>query len=447
MGRTVSVSFEGSNVKVVHASLKGGSLSVDKAEVISDAGFDYYLQKEKAREFIVTCEFRGSYHGIVSTPIVKSKYIDKIIESEIRKATEKKDLTFIYVPLGEGFAENRKVLEFFYYAVSNEELRTVLSRFYDNGKTVRSIYPSVFSAVSVLDSRAPDEAYMGAFSSDRARVVFFIKDGLINFIRNYESYEAELGDFDIQNINMTVSYCFQNLKINPSSVLLMGNLSASSGISVMPSAPLASMNKPGNINCSIEVFNEFFLPIASCSARTSSNILSREFRNIYMLKNYLTYASVAFVILAILCAGAVFHEVKNITDNMASLETVRAGMPDIETVSSEYEAIENNIGQYKRVVEFINRPRPSMQRLLIELAGLDISGLSLDSLDARGRDDNSYSVTINGNSKGDTFLSMQTSFKKLIDSLDRIGGAKVIHKTFDLKGRTLRIELEYRATG
>lgn len=79
MRKTVSVSFEGNNVKIVHASLKGTTLSVDKTEIIPDDEFDYYLQKEKSSEFIVTCEFRETFHDVLTVPVLKTRYLEKVI--------------------------------------------------------------------------------------------------------------------------------------------------------------------------------------------------------------------------------------------------------------------------------------------------------------------------------------------------------------------------------
>ena len=79
MGKTVAVSFEGASVKVVHASLKGTTVTVERAETIPDNEFDNYLRREKASEFIVTSEFKESYHDIITTPVVKKQFLEKIL--------------------------------------------------------------------------------------------------------------------------------------------------------------------------------------------------------------------------------------------------------------------------------------------------------------------------------------------------------------------------------
>ena len=139
MAKTVAVSFEENSIKIVHASLKGNNLSIDKTETVDYFEFETYLQKEKATEFVVTYDFKEAYHGVLETPVVKSKYLEKIVESELRKATSLKDISFVYTPIGEKVVENRKELEVFYFAVNNEVLRDVVDKFYEFGKVVKAV--------------------------------------------------------------------------------------------------------------------------------------------------------------------------------------------------------------------------------------------------------------------------------------------------------------------
>jgi hypothetical protein len=101
LGKTVAVSFEEDSIKIVHASLKGNSLAIDKTEAVDYLEFDSYLRREKATEFVVTYDFKEAHHGLLNIPAVKSKYIEKIIESEVKKATSLKDISFVYTPVSE----------------------------------------------------------------------------------------------------------------------------------------------------------------------------------------------------------------------------------------------------------------------------------------------------------------------------------------------------------
>jgi hypothetical protein len=245
-GKDRSGRFEGGIVKVVHASLKGKRVKLK--------GLKQFLKvnstitcREKATEFIVTSEFKESYHDVVTTPGCKNQFLKTIIESEIRKVIIQREFS-LFMLYHEKVIENKRVLEVFYYAVPKTWSGILLT-----GSIItqdgQAIYPSV-SAASLLDSNITGEAHMGVFSSGKSRVVFFTKRGVVYFLRNYESYETELSDFDIQNINMTISYCFQNIRINPSAVFLMGAFSGSSRNDAMSTAPLACLSMPEYIHCS-----------------------------------------------------------------------------------------------------------------------------------------------------------------------------------------------------
>ncbi len=444
MGKTVAVSFEGGIVKVVHASLKGKRVTIERSETIPESEFDDYLRREKATEFIVTGEFKESYHDVITTPVVKTQFLKKIIESEIRRVIIQKEFSFIYASIGEKVIENKRVLEVFYYAVPKDLIRNTIERFYNNGKTVRAIYPSVFSAASLFDSHIAGEAHMGVFNSGKSRIVFFTKRGVVYFLRNYESYETELSDFDIQNINMTISYCFQNIRINPSSVFLMGDFSESSRNNAVSTAPLACLSMPEYIHCRREIFNEFIIPVASLFARKSSNIMSQEFKEIYLLKNYMMYASRVFIILVLLCIGAISFELKNAAEKKDRIKLTKKTGSDTEKVLTEISARKEKIGQYVPLVEFLNKPGPNYQKLLISLGETDFGKLTLNRINASAKGDNTLSISLNGVVHADTYSGMQDSLDHMVNELRKMKHIEITNKSVELKDKTFILEINYK---
>lgn len=446
MGKAAAVSFEESEVKIVHASLKGRNVTIEKTAIVPDEEFDAYLRSEKASEFIVTCEFREAYHNVVSIPVVKQQHLKKVIESEIRKASAQKDFTFIYFPIGEKVLENRKVLEVFYYAVGNETLRRTVRRFYDNGKIVKALYPSVFAAAALFDAGSSGEAHMGVFSSGRSRIVFFAKRGAIHFIRNYESVAAELTDFDIQNINMTISYCFQNFRANPSAVFLMGSLCESAGVSAVSTAPLTCVPMAEYIHCSKETFNGFILPLAALHAPRSSNVLNQEFKNVYILKNYMAYASVVFILSALLCAGLISYEVKSASGKREQINSEIKSRTDVESILSEYNSRKDMMMKYTLLVEFLNKPSPDIRGFLISLAEIDMRNSILNSVTAAAKDGSSFSASMHGAISVDKYSELQDVLSGMTEALGKVEGLKVENKTVDLKDKTFTLEMSYNKT-
>ena len=441
MEKTVAVSFEEDIVKVVHASFKGNTISIDKAEIIADDQLDNYLRREKSKKFIVTYNFNESYHNVVTVPVAGVRHLEKIVESEIKKTVEIKDFSFIYTPVGERVIGNKRVTELAYFAVNNEELRNVVKRFYDNGKMVKAVYPKVFSVAPLFEFR--DEAVIGVLGAKTEKTAFLIKKGIIYFIRKFSSLTTNISDIDIQDINMTANYCLQNIRINPSLVIFLGNLLESSSINIPTTVPLAALHKPEYIRCDRKTFNDFILPITSFYASKSSNILNKEFKDIYMLKNYLLNASRVFVILAFLCLGIAFYNVKNISDMKGTLKLIKANNADIENIFSEYTAKETQLRQYMSTINFLNKDVPEVQKLLIALTEINMKNSKIESIETAVKDD-SISVTINGTIHADTYTSIQTGFQDIIDSLDKIKDIRISDKTMDIDRKTFLIKLDYK---
>jgi len=444
LDKTIAVSFEEVNIKIVQASSKGSGISVERAEVIEYDELDDFLLREKASEFIVTYDFKEAYHGFLSIPIIKPKYQQKIVASELSRITKQDNLSFTYVPIDERIVDKKKVLEIFYFAVDNEVIQDVVGRFYDFNKVVKAVYPTVFSAASLIRSGTPDEANMGLFSTGEEKIIFFTRKGSVYFIRNYESSDAELSDFDIQNINMTISYCFQNIQINPSSVVLLGNLSESCNFNTMTTVPLFSFYKGDNIQFNSEKFNDYFLPIASFFAPKSSNMLSSDFNTVNTLRQYMGYATKAFALLAVLCIGLASYSVMDSMDKRNRLDDVMTERSTIHMTHAEYLEREDVLRSIVPAVNFLNRPTPELQKLLVELAEIDMRDLKFRLFEAKAEDRNTYSVTIEGASNTDKYYLLQSAFDEMIAAMQKIKGLSVQSKSVKLGDKSFRIELRYR---
>lgn len=439
MGKAIGVSFENDIIKVVHASLKGENLFIERAEIFPYDQFDSYLRKERAKEFIVTYNFSEYYHDMVSVPSVSPKHLEKIVDSTIRRSIGIKNLSFIYTPLRGRIVENKKVMDVSYFAVKNEEIQNVVRRFTDNGKMVKALYPQVFSVAPLFKSI--DEPVVGVIGTKAEKKAFLVKKGLIYFLRTFESATIDISDLDIHDINMTVNYCLQTIRITPSSIMLGGNLPVPHGLSVATPVPLVSLNKPDYIHSTKETFNEFIMPISSFYAHKASNILSKEVKNIYAVRKYMQYASMVFVILSLFCLNA--YDLRNIEMIRGVLKTAESSNIDVEKVFSVYRARKSELNQYMPMVNFLNEPTADIPKLLIALTKINTNNLKIDSIVAvAGKD--TFSVTIDGEINAGTYASIYTSFHDLIDSINKFEYLKIADKTINVDQRRFSIKVDYR---
>jgi len=444
LAKTVAVSFEGKEVKVLHSSLKGNTLSIIKSEIIAEEEFDDYLKNSSFTEFIVTYSFNETFHDSFTIPPVKAKYLDKVIASNIRKVTNRKDLSYITFNLGEQRVKNRTEQGIYYFAVSDNEVKEIIDRFQNHNKTVKAIYPSVFSAASLIKRTVPEEPVLGTINAGKEMGVFFMKKGDIHFIRNYESTDSTLTDFDIQNINMTINYCFQNLRTNPSSVLLLGELSSSSEITSTAISPLASFIKPDDIQCSREIFSEFLLPLSSVYTSKESNIMSRDFKNIYSLKNYMTYAATLFIVVAVLLFGFSFYRGKGIADKRKIIKESSMSLHNVDNIYAEYQERTDKINSLLTMVEYMNQSSPDLSEFLVKIGEISSNNITFKSIEAKMNRENMFIILIKGTSSVDSYASLQASFEEMIEIIKSIKSTEVNSSDLNISNQSFTVELKYK---
>jgi hypothetical protein len=201
---------------------------------------------------------------------------------------------------------------------------------------------------------------------------------------------------------------------------------------------------PEYIHCSRETFNEFIIPVASLFARKSSNIMSQEFKEIYLLKNYMKYASGVFIILALLCVGVISFELRNTAEKRDRIKLTKKTGPDTEKVLTEISARKEKIGQYMPLVEFLNKPGPNYQKLLISLGETDFGKLTLNMINASAKEDNTLSISLHGVVHADTYSGMQDSLDHMANELRKMKHIEITNKSVELKDKTFILEMNYK---
>jgi len=444
VSKVVVASIEENTIKVVHATLRGKGVTIERTEEVAGEEFDSYLQREKATEFIVSREFSEASYDVLTTPVLKPKYLKKYMESQIRKTTGVTDFTFVHSITGERTVDNRKMLEVYYYMVSNKKLREVLEVFHKNGKTVRALYPAVFSAASLLDPEASEEPKMGVIGTGNKRVVFSTKNGAVQFIRSFDSLESTFTNYDIQNMDMTIRYSIQNYGIRPSSATLLGSIAELNTADELPEVPLSSIRKTANIKCTIEVFNKYFLPIAALFAPKYSNILIDESKNLYLFNNLMAYASRAFIVLAVPCLIFMLFKAGPVMDKRVQVEKTSAAQSGVEALYADYVEKADVMNNIKAAVEFVNQPSSNLHLLMLDLTKISMKHVRIDAIDAQGNDGPSLNVSLRGKILVDTYSAFQWSFNRLIEVLQEMNDIQIDKKTVNFENKTFKVDVMYK---
>lgn len=461
MGRAVVVSLEDTTIKVVYASLKGRDVIVKDALKLKDDQLDDFLLKEKTKEFIVVNSFKDSFQDTVLIPSVKKSFIRKLLEAEIEKRAALNDFSFLYTVLGEKVVENRRLKEFFVFAVRNEELRDIINRFVNKGKVVKAIYPDIFSIACLIETDIMPVLCVSEAGLNKN--IFLIKDGKLQFLRTAQSLEQGINDIDIENINMTVNYCRQALRINPSFILLAGGLCSNYNAVAVATLPVACLiQEPGARTGPHSArrrlqspaksgfyglgFLDFVSPISSffIPSGIDMNLLPGEYRNFFRTRLFLQYITLLFLAGSFIgmCYGA--YILRDISDLRHRLDAIRRDLVGVEAVFSSYIDKREELNRYMPFVTFLKgaESAPDAGRFLSLLSGIKTENLRINSISLNITDN-----VVNGNIRGEInaegYADTQMYYDRFLESVKGLKGIIIKSHGLELRDKSFHAEIKW----
>lgn len=436
MGKVV-VSFEDTTIRVVYAASKGKEPVVKDALVLRNEQFDDFLQKEKTKEFIVVNTFKDFFQDTILIPPAKKRYLKKLIEAEIRKRSGLKDFSFIHTVLGEKLVDNRRMKEIFVFAVKNEDIKDIINRFVNRGKVVRALYPDVFSIASQIDSVEP---VLCVSEAGFNKNLFLIKDGRIQFVRTAQSLEQGISDLDVQNINMTVNYCRQAMRVNPSLIMLTGGLCSDYNATTPSSIPISCLSHQS------KVFRDFATPLSALNADRDKDLLTTEYKNFYRTGLFLRYSTYLFLALSVISLSYAGYTIKDIFGTRSKLDSIRRSLPDARPALSMYDARKSELSVYMPFIKSLKDASkiPDIQRLLYLLSDMKRDNIRIDSINIT-TSDSILKIEMRGLVRTEGFADAQMHYQRMIDSISPLNGFSIKAQGLELKDKSFHIEMEYQA--
>lgn len=433
MRSSVVVSFEDNVIRVIYGSLRGKTVAVKDSLELKEAEFDDFLRREKTKEFIIVSNFKNYYQDTILIPLTKDKFTGKLIDADIRKKIPFTDCSYVYTVLGEKLIENRRMKEVFVFAVNKEDVDSLVNRFVAKGKVVRAVYHDLFSIASQVKS---DELpVLCVTESGLNKNIFMVKNGRVLFIRTVQSLESGLTDFDVQNINMTVNYCRQNMKLDPYSVLLEGNLRVNYNATAPAMAPLACF-----VHGDYQT-KQFF------ADKSYIDLLPLQFKRLAQATSFLRYSTFCMLLLAVLGAFYGVYLATNIVALKNNIVSRRSSPTDINALLSAYDAGKIAMTAYEPFIKSAaaSLAAPEIYRFLAEVSALKTSDIKLESLSVNNAG-NVLKITMKGAVKTDDYAGMQRTYQDFTGRITDLKGAAVTIQSLDLNTKNFNIELEWKGS-
>jgi hypothetical protein len=451
MGQQIAVSFEDEWVKIVYGSTRKGTVAVHKALTLKNAELDSWLTTEKSTEFIVVCQFQSFFSDITTLPPAKEKYLTKMVEAEIRKKfPEAKNFSFFFKILGTSESGLRQVKEVFYYAVDNAILHDIVGRFDKFHKRITVVCPDVLALSHLV--RASDQAsgktILCISLTEGSKTLFLLKSGDLRFLRVIPSMGRDIHSVDVDNINMTISYCRQALRVEPQQILLVGT--PDDGTEFPPGAvvPMVPLKYPPIIGCSAATIAACISPIAALLAAPrikSSNLLPATIRAGYRLRHLLVSGTLLFLVGIFLATGYLALSLGDYVYARNKIRGLRSEVPGLGALLADYQARLASLQELTGYVSAVNEVQstPIIQGLFAELRFLPMDGVNIRSLQIATEAD-TLKVHLDGQIRFRSFAELHSNYQRLLSAIRTVATMTLSSENLNIRDGKFSVDIQYR---
>ncbi|MCC6503373.1 MAG: hypothetical protein IT362_09590 [Deltaproteobacteria bacterium] len=443
MSASIVISLEGLSTRVVYGAAKGGVLTVKDALVMPTAQLEEFLDREQASEFTVVNHFSEPFQDVISVPAVKKRLLRKIVELEVRKRAGLTDFSFIHTVIGTRSTDQGKKTDVYVFAVKNEETRAIIERFSSKGKTVKALYPDAFILSAAM--AVPDEDVLCVSASGDKKVFSLIKDGTLQFTREVLSNSTELNAFDIQNLDMTVNYCRQSLRVLPSVVMFAGRLGQADAAASVRGAKSACFRPQVASIMAREALSDFTAPVLALKPQAAFDISPDAYRAEKLKTTLLKYSSIAFAAMAAFLLIMTYSALRDAGAAKQELQASLAALPDIDAVVTSHESRKAEFERYVPFINILNQgaSAPDPAALLSAFPGLDTSRITFSLINITPSD-GALKVRLEGSIRASSYSSTQSYFEKFAASFSRIKGSQIVEQRLLIKEKTFLMEVACR---
>ena len=449
MNRRIAVSLENGSVRVVYGDVRKGSVAIEKSLIFSDAEFDRYLETTNDDEFIVVNDFQNIYQDLISIPPAEDKYLRALVELEIRKRLpELKNFSFFFEVLRDVQREGRRTKDIFFFAVTDEEIENVLDRFISRDKTVSYLYPNVLPLARFIHIAGEEEGQplLGVVDMGMNKTMFLTVGNRLNFVRVAQSYQKGVSDLDVDNVNMTIAYCRQVLRLNPSKVVYLGSEpEASVGATVVPTAKAVFGE---NVLAFAETLRENVVPVASilyARELRESSLLPERYRGLHVQRKVMAYAVLFLLLFSVLGIGYGALKFTDLMLTKSEIVKVRREIAARQGIIEDYEKTTEEFTKLEPLIRFIQTANrfPDTQKALASLQAFSMDGIRVASIDVRD-DGEGMVLQIEGAIGAATYKELQGRYEHLLATVKEIKGFEIVSQGLELKDKRFRVDVRWK---
>ncbi len=449
MNRQASISFEDGVVKVIFASLKRGKTVVQKTLLFNDQEFDSFLKTARLPDLSVVCHFKKIYSNTISAPPAKPAYLKKIVGMQIRKNfPELSSFSFFYTVLKATTGEEKGLRDVFFCAVDNSELSAIIERFNRYEKSVRYVYPDVLVLSQFVQSSAAPvpKTILCVDASEDEKNLFIVQNGQLRFLRITKSPGRKLNEIAVDNINMTISYCRQVMKLNPEQIALIHAPQKEEIVSLKTIVPIMTIDYPEDVSIPEETRREFITPLSAILFQENlkeNNLLPQKYRMLNIQKSMTVYSIVLMLLFSFVGLTYLLINLVQVPSLKQMIQEKRTTLTEIGSVVSSYEKDSEKLQKLVPLISAINEARstPDIQKTLAAFTFFPMKNVTIKSIQINNKKD-SLQLQVSGNIAAENFGEMHAIFQQIVKSFVQVPGLTVTSKNIEIRDSGFQIDIE-----
>ncbi|WP_353683566.1 hypothetical protein V4D30_06720 [Thermodesulfovibrio sp. 3907-1M] len=434
--KKVYLSIEGNIVKAVIP--KKGIENAEFSEFSRDEIFDF-VKENSIKELYISVSFSDLYTFKFSLPFQipeKKKILEKLTFNEIRKRYPSlQQFSFIYEKYE---TEARSWIRCYVVPESSYQF---IEELIEAKVNIKALYPMHVPLISLInsDSQLAEKNKVVCFISGKSRFLFIFEKSEMLLMREFEGSE-DLAEEDIMNINMTVNYAIQNLRVTPEEIIFIGTKHKEVSGLILPHRFLSVLLET----------QEYTLPLSMVLFEESlkkRSILPKSYRRFKKTTKYLNYAGFFLIITAVILSVynlEYFYRLKSLYSSLLSQRQYilqhEQEFVNVQQIMKKFET------ELKPFVELQNK-RNSMidtRYIIMNISQSKTGLIQLDSLEILNSE--KPEIKIKGKSTGKSFSERQSFYLNFKSSLSE-KGFKITSENWDITKGELSLNAVYEHPG
>lgn len=454
MSNVLSFYLDGTVVQAVRAHVSDPGVTVRDARTFPHDELDGYLAACPEKSCILSCNPPAFYQDIVYLPPAAGKFYDTLVRAEVRK--DHSDLTsfsLFHRTIGEAIIDGTQYNKIAAFSYSDELLSDYIAVFNRNGKVISHLYAAAYPIFRLATSACPpdsDQARIIVAALPGEKLVLLSEREEFEFIRKIPSSGTALTPADIQNINMTIDYCFQTLRVKPAEAVMFNPGEEMEETPVPLAVPGKSVCPLAMATVPHDMLRDYIAPLTAALHSVESpdecDILPADYVSFKQNKRILATGAAILTGLVLLLAGALVAERMTSADQKTRIAAMRAQLGTAGAEVAAYRQLDTEVRALDTPIAFLNKLNSTLNPETA-LAGLAIprnAAYSLKTVTLK-KGDNAIAVHIDGTILASGYQETQAVFEGFVESIKKAPGYTVASSTLDIKQKTFSVEARYNA--